>query len=411
MPNDEKNPFEINDTDMVLEKLGDIERVMTMRLTQANKQGMDDRQDMELMQQLLVKVGQKVDEMKNLKLSMEGVEKVTIQGKPGEDGKDSDPYEVAQILAESQEFLEKIKGPQGEPGPQGAPGNPGAPGKPGENGKSITKDDLEKIKDDVQKDVEDTIKIELPKQIDKKIKDYIKPEEIVRKVNELVAKREIKAEDVKGLAEMFEKEIEKVYDAVSKYASRSGGGSLLLAALNDVDTRGMQNGYVLKYKKTKKTFYFGAGGGGGGATASNDVSNDSSVSGANVTEALDTLLGLINALPPVPVVPQWNLVQSDLEIDFGSTDDGIYVFDVAQDFSDLAISNIRFPWGRKVHVKTKPDDGSGLDHDEIDIILENITAQIISVDVDLGTYQIAVSAPQGTWGRYLIDVYALQTDA
>ena len=47
MPNDEKNPFEINDTDMVLEKLGDIERVMTMRLTQANKQGMDDRQDME----------------------------------------------------------------------------------------------------------------------------------------------------------------------------------------------------------------------------------------------------------------------------------------------------------------------------------------------------------------------------
>lgn len=411
MPNDEKNPFEINDTDMVLEKLGDIERVMTMRLTQANKQGMDDRQDMELMQQLLVKVGQKVDEMKNLKLSMEGVEKVTIQGKPGEDGKDSDPYEVAQILAESQEFLEKIKGPQGEPGPQGAPGNPGAPGKPGENGKSITKDDLEKIKDDVQKDVEDTIKIELPKQIDKKIKDYIKPEEIVRKVNELVAKREIKAEDVKGLAEMFEKEIEKVYDAVSKYASRSGGGSLLLAALNDVDTRGMQNGYVLKYNSTTKTFYFGAGGGGGGATASNDVSNDSSVSGANVTEALDTLLGLINALPPVPVVPQWNLVQSDLEIDFGSTDDGIYVFDVAQDFSDLAISNIRFPWGRKVHVKTKPDDGSGLDHDEIDIILENITAQIISVDVDLGTYQIAVSAPQGTWGRYLIDVYALQTDA
>jgi hypothetical protein len=410
MPNDEKNPFEINDTDMVLEKLGDIERVMTMRLTQANKQGMDDRQDMELMQQLLVKVGQKVDEMKNLKLSMEGVEKVTIQGKPGEDGKDSDPYEVAQILAESEEFLEKIKGPQGEPGPQGAPGNPGAPGKPGENGKSITKEDLEKIKDDVQKDVEETIKIELPKQIDKKVKDYIKPEEIVRKVNELVAKREIKAEDVKGLAEMFEKEIEKVYEAVSKYASRSGGGSLLLAALNDVDTKGIQNGYVLKYNSTTKTFYFGAGGGGGGGT-SDDISNESTVSGANVTDALDTLLTLINAIPSPSFVPVWNQVQDGLEIDFGSTDDGIYVLDVAQALTESNTENIQYPLGRKVHVRPKPDDGSGLDHDEIDIILENITAQIISVDVGLGTYQIAVSAPQGTWGRYLLDVYALQTRA
>lgn len=267
MPNDEKNPFEINDTDMVLEKLGDIERVMTMRLTQANKQGMDDRQDMELMNQLLVKVGSKIDEIKNLKLNMDGVEKVTIQGKQGEkgdrgdDGADCDPMDVARILVETDEFIAKIKGEKGDPG-ESIKGDKGDDGKTPQKGVDYnTAEEKEQFKSEVI----DAIEVEIPNKIKKAVKEYIKMDDIVAKVNQLVSKKTIKAEDVEGLAEMFKTEIDKVYESISAYSTkRGGGGSLLLAALGDIDFTNLQNGYVLKYDAVAKRFYFGPVTGGSG---------------------------------------------------------------------------------------------------------------------------------------------------
>lgn len=395
--------------DLVLMKLGDIERSMNARISQAENHNGETQSDMELMQQLLVKVGSKIDEIKSLKLNMEGVEKVTIQGKqgdkgdPGDDGKNCDPNEVAQILIETDEFIAKIKGEKGDPG-ESIKGDKGDDGKTPVQGVDYnTAEEKKQFKSEVI----DAIEVEIPNKIKKAVKEYIKMDDIVAKVNELVSKKTIKASEVEGLAEMFKTEIDKVYESVSRFSSKhGGGGSLLLAALGDVDFSNLQNGYVLKYNATEKKFYFGSGGGGGGGSTSDDVSNESTVAGTTVTDALDTLLGLINALPVIPFTPTWNLVSTDIQIDFGTTDDGIHIEPMTFNPADPIYQNIAKAYARKVQIKPLAPD-----HDDIDIMVENINADISDIDTDLGTFNVVVRAPFGTWGKYLFDLYLLQESA
>ena len=395
--------------DLVLMKLGDLERVMTARISQAENHNNSNQEDMELMNQLLVKVGSKIDEIKNLKLNMDGVEKVTIQGKQGEkgdrgdDGADCDPMDVARILVETDEFIAKIKGDKGDPGES-------IKGDKGDDGKTPVKGvdyNTPEEKQQFKSEVIDAIEVEIPNKIKKAVKEYIKMDDIVTKVNQLVSKKTIKAEDVEGLAEMFKTEIDKVYESISAYSTkRGGGGSLLLAALGDIDFTNLQNGYVLKYNATEKKFYFGSGGGGGGGGTSDDITNESGVSGASVTEALDTLLGLINALPPTPFVPTWNLVETDIQIDFGTGDDGLHIEPMTFNPADVKYQNIRKLYARKVQIKPMTAD-----HDDIDIMVEDIRADITDIDTDVGTFNVVVRAPFGTWGKYLFDIYLLQESA
>lgn len=255
MPPKTIQPIDIETSDLTLQKLGDIESLLTMRLQQAKNQGVDSKDDLELVQQLLVKVAKSVDGIKSMKLTLEGVETVTLQGKPGEPGKDCDPIEVAAILKESEDFLALVKGEKGD----SVKGDPGEPGKPGENGKTPKKGEdymTDAEKKEMTDDVIESVKVELPSQVKKAVKEYMSAEEVTAKVNETIKKKNIKVSDVQGLAEMFKAEIDKIYENVSTYARKSGGGSLLLAALQDIDFDGMQVGSVLKYNG--KRFYFGS---------------------------------------------------------------------------------------------------------------------------------------------------------
>lgn len=249
MPQDTENATEMTTQDLQLQKLGDIESILTMRI----EQGHDSKDDAELMHQLLAKVVQGIGEMKSMRLSLEGVETVTLKGEKGED---ADPADVAKILLESENFIARLKGDKGDKG-DSVKGDKGDRGDDGETPKVgedfLTPEEMEGIKTEITDDVESR----LPEKIKEEVLRQIKPEQIVAKVNELVGKRKITTGDVEGLAEMFRVEIERVYDSVRMYSSKKGGGgSLNLRSLYDIDFSQLKNGGVLAYNPTLQQFYF-----------------------------------------------------------------------------------------------------------------------------------------------------------
>lgn len=262
MPSNPQNTSpEIDTNDLMLQKLGDIEGILTMRLSQAQSLGESGKEDIELVQQLLAKVATGISEIKNLKLSLDGVEKVTIQGKPGEPGKDADPIEIAAILKESEDFIRLVKGEKGDSikGEQGEQGPAGTDGRTPEKGVDyFTTQEIDEIKDDVKEDVSTEVKKEIENALENKTKNYVKPEQVVQMINEAIQKRKVEAKDVQGLAQIFKEEIDKVYENIQTYNQRvSGGGTLKLAALGDVDMTGITQYSILRYDPTGGgRFYF-----------------------------------------------------------------------------------------------------------------------------------------------------------
>lgn len=96
MPKDE-TLNDIDTTDLVLQKLGDIEGVLTMRLQQAHKDGKTSKEDRDILVDLLGKIA--------VALTRE-----VKDGEDGEDGEDCDPAEVAKLLEDSVSFIERVKG-------------------------------------------------------------------------------------------------------------------------------------------------------------------------------------------------------------------------------------------------------------------------------------------------------------
>lgn len=255
---------EIQVDELMLQKLSDIESLLSIRV----EQGQGDKESLELANQLLAKVTGSIDKMQNMKLQLEGVETVTLKGKDGEDGDDGDdcdPQEVAKILMQSEEFLQTVKGPKGD-SVKGDPGEPGKNADPYE----LTDKDKKKMCETVCEEVEG----EMPDMVKKAVKEYVTSERLTKEINAVLKKKKITTKDVEGLSELLKKEIDAVYEGVSSFVSSkmSGGGSLLLNALNDVDTKLIADGYTLKWDAKKKLFYFGAGGSGGGGS-STDIIN------------------------------------------------------------------------------------------------------------------------------------------
>lgn len=241
MPKDE-TLNDIDTTDLVLQKLGDIEGVLTMRLQQAHKDGKTSKEDRDILVDLLGKIA--------VALTRE-----VKDGEDGEDGEDCDPAEVAKLLEDSVSFIERVKGAKGDPGEKGADADP----------YELTEDDKKEMCEAVCEDVE----AEMPDMVAKAVKEYVTSERLTKEINAVLKKKKITTKDVEGLSEMLKKEIDAVYEGVSKFVSgkMSGGGSLLLNALNDVDTKLLADGYTLKWDAKKKLFYFGAGGSGGGTSS------------------------------------------------------------------------------------------------------------------------------------------------
>ena len=265
MPEDEniKDLHEIETMDLMLEKLGDIENVLRMNLEKAHANGESDRDDLELANQLLVKIAKGMESMQNMKLQLEGVDTVTLQGKPGEkgdkgeDGKDCSPEECAAILKESEDFIAKIKGQKGDTGA------PGQDGKTPVKGKDyFTKTEIREL----TKEITDAVGIKIPKEVSKAIKEAISYKDLADKIVKLLPETTVDVKNVKGLREMLQKEIEQVYEQVSKFANRKhgGGGAFLLTQATDIDFSSLVDGYVLKYDAVAKRFYFGPVTGGSG---------------------------------------------------------------------------------------------------------------------------------------------------
>lgn len=265
MPEDEniKDLHEVETMDLMLEKLGDIENVLRMNLEKAHANGESDRDDLELANQLLVKIAKGMESMQNMKLQLEGVDTVTLQGKPGEkgdkgeDGKDCSPEECAAILKESEDFIAKIKGQKGDTGA------PGQDGKTPVKGKDyFTKTEIREL----TKEITDAVGMKIPKEVSKAIKEAISYKDLADKIVKLLPETTVDVKNVKGLREMLQAEIEQVYEQVSKFANRKhgGGGAFLLTQATDIDFSNLVDGYVLKYDAVGKRFYFGPVTGGSG---------------------------------------------------------------------------------------------------------------------------------------------------
>ncbi len=162
-----------------------------------------------------------------------------------------------EVEIKASELREKLGVKDGAPGPQG---NPGETPKVGTD--YLTPPEMEGIKTEITEDVESR----LPEKIKAEVKrQKVTPEQIASVVNELVKKQPpVKTTDVEGLTELFKAEIEKVYDTVREHSKRSGGGSLNLRSLQDIDFTTLQDSYSLQYDKETDRFFFGAGSGGGG---------------------------------------------------------------------------------------------------------------------------------------------------
>lgn len=266
MPQDEeiKDIHEVETMDLMLEKLGDIENVLRMNLEKAHANGESDRDDLELANQLLVKIAKGMESMQNMKLQLEGVETVTLKGAKGDKGdkgEDCTPEECAAVLAESEAFIAKLKGPKGEDGA------PGQPGKTPVKGKDyFTKTEVREFTNEITQAIGEKIPKEVTRQVAKAIKEAVSYKDIAEKVIKLLPETTVDVKNVKGLREVLQKEIEQVYEQVSKFASKKsgGGGAFLLTQATDVDFSNLVDGYVLKYDAVAKRFYFGPVTGGSG---------------------------------------------------------------------------------------------------------------------------------------------------
>lgn len=267
----EINPINIETQDLMLQKLADIENILTMRLQQARNQGVDNRDDIELVQQLLAKIANATPQIKKVSSAAEFVTNFieSIKGDPGENGKNCDPLEVAAILKESEDFLNLVKGEKGD----SVKGDPGEPGKPGENGKTpkkgedyMTDSDVQEVTktvlESVKKDVLSYLENGVPLSMKSSLREFVNSELFSEKVQKITENRKPTVKDIVGLSEAIKSEMETVYENVREYTRRSGGGNPQLGKMEDIDWNTIGDGLAIKWDATKKKFVFGTAGGG-----------------------------------------------------------------------------------------------------------------------------------------------------
>lgn len=92
--------------------------------------------------------------------------------------------------------------------------------------------------------------------------DRILPTVINEEIRKAFSTYRVAVKDIDGLNDLIQERLEKVYETIQKFSRHSGGGSLELHKLKDVDVTGLADGMVLKYSLANKNFYFGTGGGG-----------------------------------------------------------------------------------------------------------------------------------------------------
>ncbi len=271
---------EIETDDLMLQKLQDIENLLSIRVEQSHKQDSDNKDDTELANQLLSKVVTSIEIIKSKIIEKtDTAQKVEIanndgnagnaiwqllkgkDGVNGKDGKDCDPIDVASILKDSEDFLMLVKGDRGEKGDQGESikGDRGDDGKTPEKGKDyMTDSEMRELKGEVVKLVEDG----LPVKLKHAVREFSDSEFFTKKVQNLINDKKTTVKDVLGLSEAIKTEIETVYENVREFSRRSGGGNPQLAKMEDIDWSTAGDGLALKYNAEKKKFVFGTAGGG-----------------------------------------------------------------------------------------------------------------------------------------------------
>lgn len=333
MPNDElknktmqiEEPQEELDmglTGMLLQKLGDIEELLSMQLQKRHSIAESDMQDTGLTHELLARLVKGIESIEKNKNTISDTKTLTLVG---EKGADADPIEIAQLLQDSEDFLAKLKADpydiasllkedsafvqliKGERGDDGNPGNPGAKGEDGKTPKKgedyFTESDKKEFVAILEKSLDQKIPKKVKDAIKEAVKDIPTKSGLVEAVVEQLSKGEksIKADDIDGLAAFVEKKVDAVYDAVSQYVGskskhqHGGGTDFLLTNADDIDFTTLADGYALKYNAAKKSFYFGpASGGGGGSPAGSNLAiqiNNGGSFGGSAT--LLTLAGTI----------------------------------------------------------------------------------------------------------------------
>ena len=213
----EIKPINIETQDLMLQKLADIESILTMRLQQAKNQGVDNKEDVELVQQLLAKIANATPQIKKVNSAAEFVTNFleSIKGDPGESGKDCDPLEVAAILKESEDFLALVKGEKGD----SVKGDPGEPGKPGADGKTpkkgedyMTDGEVQEISktvlESVKKDVLSYLENGVPLSMKESLREFVNSELFSEKVKKITESRKPTVKDIVGLSEAIKSEME-----------------------------------------------------------------------------------------------------------------------------------------------------------------------------------------------------------
>lgn len=304
MPNDEiKNKImqgedpnetgEMSAMDMLLQKMGDIETLLSMQLQKRHAIAEDDTENTGLTHELLARLVKGIESIEQNKNTITDTKTLTLVG---EKGADADPIEIAQLLKDSDDFLEKLKADpydiasllkedsafvqliKGERGDDGAPGEKGNDGKTPKKGEDYyTEADKKEFIAILEKSLDEKI----PKKVKDAIKNAIKDiptkgglvEAVVEQLSKAEKKEKIKANDIEGLSAFVEAKVDAVYEAVSQYVgsknkhSHGGGTDFLLTNADDIDFTTLANDYALKYNATLKKFYWGpASGGGGGGT-------------------------------------------------------------------------------------------------------------------------------------------------
>lgn len=307
MPNDEiKNKImqgedpnetgEMSAMDMLLQKMGDIETLLSMQLQKRHAIAEDDTENTVLTHELLARLVKGIESIEQNKNTITDTKTLTLVG---EKGADADPIEIAQLLKDSDDFLEKLKADpydiasllkedsafvqliKGDRGDDGAPGEKGNDGKDGKTPKKGEDYYTEADKKEFIAILEKSLDEKIPKKVKDAIKNAIKDvptkgglvEAVVEQLSKSEKKEKIKANDIEGLSAFVEAKVDAVYEAVSQYVgsknkhSHGGGTDFLLTNADDIDFTTLANDYALKYNATLKKFYWGpASGGGGGGT-------------------------------------------------------------------------------------------------------------------------------------------------
>lgn len=235
---------EIDTMDLVLSKLGDIERVLNARITQAHKKGETESEDLKLTHELLAKVVQKMEEVKTLAGGKDDTKMITLLEDIVAELKKKGEYEYE--IEIDDRLREKLRGPQGNPG------TPGAPGHTPEKGKDyLTEKEVSLFKSEIVSRVTDDVQERLNKLFNEK-----NDGDVSAKLADMLKERET------ALESMLKEREDRIYEQVQEYSRHSGGGSLNISSMKDVDFTGMQDGYVLKYSASKKGYYFAVDSGG-----------------------------------------------------------------------------------------------------------------------------------------------------